>query len=61
MTNSIQNIFDTLIQKKDLDERQSDFLVKKIFNGETDDPVQTAIILTLMHQKVNHLKKFIPS
>ena len=32
MTNSIQNIFDTLIQKKDLDERQSDFLVKKIFN-----------------------------
>ena len=50
MTNSIQNIFDTLMQKKDLDERQSDFLVKKIFNRETD-PVQTAIILTLMHQK----------
>ena len=32
MTNSIQNIFDTLMQKKDLDERQSDFLVKKILN-----------------------------
>ena len=34
MTNSIQNIIDTLIQKKDLNEYQSDLLVKKIFNRE---------------------------
>ena len=50
MTNSIKNILDTLIQKKDLDERQSDILVKKIFDGKVD-PIQTAIILTLMHLK----------
>ena len=50
MTNSIQNIIDTLIQKKDLNEYQSDLLVKKIFNREIN-PIQTAIILTLMHQK----------
>ena len=31
MTNSIQNIIDTLIQKKDLNEYQSDFLEKKNF------------------------------
>ena len=50
MTNSIQNIIDTLIQKKDLNEYQSDLIVKKIFNREIDS-IQTAIILTLMHQK----------
>ena len=46
MTNSIKNILDTLIQKKDLDERQSDILVKKIFDGKVD-PIQTAHYINL--------------
>ena len=50
MKNSIQDIFNQLFKKNDLNEKQSDLLVKKIFNGELNN-IQTTIILTLLYQK----------
>ena len=45
-----QDIINDLLLKNDLDRKQSDFLVKKIFNGEINN-LQTVIILTLLYQK----------
>ncbi|MBD22391.1 MAG: anthranilate phosphoribosyltransferase [Alphaproteobacteria bacterium] len=50
MKNSIQDIFNQLFKKNNLNEKQSDLLVKKIFNGELNN-IQTTIILTLLYQK----------
>ena len=56
MNSSIQNIFNQLLQKNDLNEKQSDLLVKKIFNGEINI-AQTAILLTLLYQKGETFKE----
>ena len=45
-----QDIINDLLLKNDLSRKQSDFLVKKIFNGEINN-LQTVIILTLLYQK----------
>ena len=50
MKNSIQKIFNNLFQKNDLSEKESDLLVKKIFNGELN-AIEITIILTLLNQK----------
>ena len=50
MKDPIQNIFNNLIQKINLSERESDLLVKKIFNNELNT-TQISVILTLMYQK----------
>ena len=50
MKDPIQNIFNNLIQKINLNERESDLLVKKIFNNELNT-TQISVILTLMYQK----------
>ena len=50
MKDPIQNIFNNLIQKINLSEKQSDLLVKKIFNNELNT-TQISVILTLMYQK----------
>ena len=50
MKDPIQNIFNKLIQKINLSERESDLLVKKIFNSELNT-TQISVILTLMYQK----------
>ena len=50
MKDPIQNIFNNLIQKINLSEKESDLLVKKIFNNELNT-TQISVILTLMYQK----------
>ena len=50
MKNYTQDIINDLLLKNDLSRKQSDFLVKKIFNGEINN-LQTVIILTLLYQK----------
>ena len=50
MKDPIQNIFNNLIQKINLSEKQSDLLVKKIFNNGLNT-TQISVILTLMYQK----------
>lgn len=50
MKDPIQNIFNNLTQKINLSERESDLLVKKIFNSELNT-TQISVILTLMYQK----------
>ena len=57
MKNSIQKIFNNLFQKNDLSEKESDLLVKKIFNGELN-AIEITIILTLLNQRENHMRKF---
>ena len=51
MKDPIQNIFNKLIQKINLSERESDLLVKKIFFNSELNTTQISVILTLMYQK----------
>ena len=50
MKNHTKEIINNLLLKTNLNSKQSDFLVKRIFNGEYDN-IQIATILTLLYQK----------